>query len=206
MFDIQNYSSFIVAILVFQAVPGAGTIAILDATARYGRKAGLASVAGTLLGDFILMVAAVAGLAVVLQTNPLLLQGLQWFGAAYLFWMGIKLLKTKFLTESAVPESSASSWKYFRRALGVSLINPKVVLFFVAFFPLFMKPGASSATLAIMMLHVTMFSLVYQALLVFVGNGVAMHLKSFPSARKVATYSAGLALVGLSFKLAANTR
>lgn len=206
MFEIQNYSSFIVAILVFQAVPGAGTIAILDATARQGRKAGLASVAGTIAGDGVFMLVAVAGLAAVLQTNLRLLQALQWFGAAYLFWMGIQLLKTKFQSEGAVSESAVSSWKYFRRALGVSLTNPKVVLFFVAFFPLFMKPGASMATLVLMMLHVSLFSLAYQSLLVFVGHGVALRLKSFPAARKVATFGAGFTLIGLSLKLATNSR
>lgn len=205
MFGIQNYGSFVGAILVFQAVPGAGTISILDATARHGQKTGLASVAGTLAGDFIFMVAAAAGLAALMQANPLLFRGLQWFGAAYLCWMGIKLLRTNFRNEATKPESSSSSWKYFRRALGVSLTNPKVVLFFVAFFPLFMKPGASMATLAIMMLHVSVLSLVYQALLAFVGNEVAARLKSFPSARKIATRTAGLALVGLSFKLAVNS-
>ncbi|QKH35380.1 LysE family translocator [Achromobacter pestifer] len=206
MFGIQNYSSFIVAILIFQAVPGAGTIAILDATARYGRKTGLASVAGTLVGDFIFMIAAAAGLAAVLQANPLLFRGLQWFGAAYLCWMGIKLFGKKFQNGGTTSKGPSSRWKYFRRALGVSLTNPKVVLFFVAFFPLFMNPGAHISTLAIMMLHVSFLSLVYQALLVFVGNDISVRLKSFPSARRLATWTAGLALVGLSLKLLANSR
>ncbi|EYT98421.1 putative threonine efflux protein [Pseudomonas aeruginosa PA99] len=91
---------------------------------------------------------------------------------------------------------------YFRRALAVSLTNPKVILFFVAFFPLFMNPGASTTTLAVMMLHVSALSLVYQALLVLIGNGVAVRLKAFPAARKIATYAAGLVLIGLSLKLA----
>lgn len=53
MFDIQNYYSFLLAILVFQLIPGAGTIAILNATARNGVSAGLGAVMGTLLGDFV---------------------------------------------------------------------------------------------------------------------------------------------------------
>ena len=72
MFDIQNYISFIAAILVFQLIPGPGTLAILNATARNGVKAGLGAVLGTLLADFLYMVAAVAGLAAVMQANPLL--------------------------------------------------------------------------------------------------------------------------------------
>src|SRR2546427_9793136 len=94
MFDIQNYASFVAAILVFQLIPGPGTLAILNATARNGISAGLGTVAGTLLGDFIYMVAAIVGLAAVMKANPVLFLGLQWFGAAYLCWMGLQLLRT----------------------------------------------------------------------------------------------------------------
>ncbi|MDX9996208.1 MAG: hypothetical protein RBS28_12880, partial [Rhodocyclaceae bacterium] len=59
MFDIQHYASFLIAILVFQAVPGPGTVAILDATARHGVRAGFGAVLGTLLGDLLYMTAAV---------------------------------------------------------------------------------------------------------------------------------------------------
>ena len=84
----------------------------------------------------------------------------------------------------------------------MSLTNPKVVLFFVAFFPLFMRPGASMITLAVMMAHVSILSVVYQGLLVLVGNEVAARLKTLPSARVVATRVAGVALILLSLKLA----
>ncbi|TPQ37195.1 LysE family transporter, partial [Cupriavidus pinatubonensis] len=67
MFDIQNYYSFLLAILVFQLIPGPGTIAILNATARNGVAAGMGAVLGTLLGDLAFMVAAVAGLAAVMK-------------------------------------------------------------------------------------------------------------------------------------------
>lgn len=94
MFDIQNYPSFITAILLFQLIPGAGTIAILNATARNGIGAGLGAVIGTIVGDTIFMIAAVAGLAAFMKANPALFQGLQFFGAAYLCWMGIQLILT----------------------------------------------------------------------------------------------------------------
>lgn len=201
MFDIQNYGSFLGAILLFQAVPGAGTIAILDATAREGRKTGMAAVAGTIVGDFIYMVAAATGLAAVLQASPFLFRGLQWFGSAYLFWMGVKLIRTKSEDGLTAEESTTSAWTYFRRASFVSLTNPKVILFFVAFFPIFMRPSASMMTLAVMMAHVSVLSLVYQGLLVMVGNEVADRLKTLPSSRAVATRVAGVALILLSIKL-----
>lgn len=88
MFDIQNYLSFIIAIVTFQLIPGAGTIAILHATACNGRSAGMAVVFGTLSGDFVFMTAAVAGLAAIMQANPVLFEMLQFVGAAYLCWIG----------------------------------------------------------------------------------------------------------------------
>lgn len=206
MFDIQNYSSFLLAILIFQIVPGPGTITILNATARNGVGAGFGAVFGTLLGDFITMVAAVLGLAAVMRTNPLLFEALQWFGAAYLCWLGFLLLRTHFRQDNATAEPRRSGGHYFRQACAVSLTNPKVILFFVAFFPLFLRADASGATLVAMMLHVTLLSLLYQAGLVLAGNAVAERLKALPFARRLATQLAGIALIGFGLKLAAGNR
>ena len=206
MFDIQNYASFVAAIVVFQLIPGPGTLAILNATARNGLGAGMGAVFGTLVGDFLFMVAAVAGLAAFLIANPYLFQGLQWFGAGYLCWMGLQLLRAPILPIKSSDEQGKAGWMYFRQACMVSLTNPKVVLFFVAFFPLFMRPDSSTTTLIAMMAHVTIISLAYQAGIVLIGNAVARRLSAIPSARKVATRLAGMALVGFGIKLATNNR
>lgn len=206
MFDIQNYPSFVLAVLVFQLIPGAGTIAILNATARNGAAAGMAAVAGTLAGDFVFMAAAAAGLAAVMRANPLLFGALQWFGAAYLCWLGVQLLRRRLDPAAAAAEPRRSPATYFRQAFAVSLTNPKVILFFVAFFPLFLRANASGTTLVAMMLHATLLSFLYQAGLVLVGNAVALRLKAFPFARRLATRLAGIALIGFSFKLAASNR
>jgi leucine efflux protein len=117
-----------------------------------------------------------------------------------------RLLRTPVNAAHVSQTEQSSPRVYFRQALTVSLTNPKVTLFFVAFFPLFIQPQASALTLAVMMAHVTVLSLLYQAGLVRVGNGVAARLKALPSARKVATRLAGLALIGFGLKLAANNR
>lgn len=206
MFDIQNYYSFIGAILLFQLIPGAGTIAILNATARNGIQAGLGAVFGTLLGDFVFMIAALAGLAAIMQQNPLLFELLQYFGAAYLCWLGIGLLRTKIAPDTEKAEPKKPAFIYFKQAFFVSITNPKVMLFFVAFFPLFLRPDASRVTLVAMIVHVSLISLIYQALLVFLGNSVALRLKAFPFARKIATRLAGIALIAFGIKLAINNR
>jgi len=76
----------------------------------------------------------------------------------------------------------------------------------VAFFPLFLAANASSLTLAVMMAHVTVLSLMYQAGLVLVGNAAARRLSTLPLARKLATRLAGGALVGFGLKLALDNR
>lgn len=206
MFDIQHYPSFIAAVLVFQAVPGPGTLAILNATARNGIGAGMGAVAGTLVGDFAYMLAAVLGLAAVMNANPMLFTALQWFGAGYLIWIGLQLLQARSPATHGDAEPRRSAWVYFRQAFAVSLTNPKVMLFFVAFFPLFLRADSSPATLAAMMLHVTGLSLVYQTALVLAGNAVAQRLAALPGARRLATRLAGIALIGFGAKLALSNR
>ena len=107
------------------------------------------------------------------------------------------------MTTTQIPQSG---WKYFRQAFAVSMTNPKVILFFVAFFPLFLKPDASSLTLLVMMAHVSIISLIYQVGLVFIGNAIAKKLKTIPFARKLVSRFAGIALIGFGIKLATNNR
>ena len=206
MFDIQNYPQFILAIILFQLIPGAGTLAILNATARRGVGAGLSAVVGTLVGDAVWMIGAAIGLAAVMQANPMVFRALQYFGVAYLLWLAGGLLRAGRSELTADGTQSKSNVQYAKQAALVSLTNPKVMLFFVAFFPLFLKPSAGPMTLGVMMLHVTAISFVYQALLVLLGNSVAQALKDIPQAQVWAKRLAGVALLGFALKLAANNR
>ncbi len=206
MFDIQNYGSFIMAVIIFQLIPGAGTITILNATARNGFGGGLKAVTGTLLGDFIYMLSAVLGLAALLSAYPGVLDSAQWFGAAYLCWLGMKLLRNK---ESKDPKKTAidrQGWAYFRQALAVSLTNPKVIMFFMAFFPLFLSSDSTAVTLFTLMAHVTAISFLYQIGLVCVGHAATQRLSKWQSARLIANRLAGIALIAFGIKLAVNNR
>ena len=151
MFEIQNYPQFILAIILFQLIPGAGTLAILNATARRGVGAGLSAVTGTLVGDAVWMIGAAIGLAAVMQANPMVFTALQYFGVAYLLWLAWGLLRAGRSELDVDSTQSKSHWQYGKQAALVSLTNPKVMLFFVAFFPLFLKPSASPVTLGVMM-------------------------------------------------------
>ena len=206
MFDIQNYGSFIMAIVVFQLFPGAGTVTILNATARKGIGSGMKAVFGTLSGDFTYMFAAVLGLAAILSAYPRILASAQWIGVAYLCWIGWKLLRASVTDQSTDMELEQEGWAYFRQALAVSLTNPKVIIFFMAFFPLFLSTESRPVTLFILMVHVTAISFLYQTGLVLVGNALARCLSQWRYARLIATRLAGLALIGFGVKLALNNR
>ena len=206
MFDIQNYGSFIMAVVVFQIIPGAGTITILNATARNGVGIGMGAVFGTLAGDFIYMLAAVLGLAAVLSAYPGILASAQWIGVAYLCWIGWKLLRASVTDQSTDVALEQGGWAYFRQALAVSLTNPKVIMFFMAFFPLFLSTESRPVTLFTLMVHVTTISFLYQTSLVLVCNTFAQRFSRWRYARLVATRLAGVALIGFGAKLAFNNR
>jgi leucine efflux protein len=142
----------------------------------------------------------------VMHAHPLVFKALQGFGAAYLGWLGIQLLRSPVANVASTPAQKKSGWRYFQQAFRVSLTNPKVILFFLAFFPLFLHAHASSITLGVMMAHVTLISFLYQAGLVLVGNALACKLSPLPSVRKIAARLAGVALIGFGVKLAANNR
>ena len=202
MFGIQNYISFILAILAFQLFPGAGTATILNATARDGISAGMRTVLGTITGDFVYMLSAVLGLAAVLNAYPGFLTFAQWIGVIYLCWIGIKYLRIKSIGQVDKEAQHAGHWKHFRQALAVALTNPKVIMFFMAFFPLFLSEGSGPVTLVILMLHVSIISFFYQTGLVLVGNLVARRLSQWRWPRLVASKLLGIVFIGFGVKLA----
>ena len=194
------------AVVIFQLIPGAGTITILNATARKGVRSGMKAVLGTLLGDFIYMLAAVLGLAAILGAYPGILAGAQWIGVVYLCWIGWKLLRSSAKDQPIDMALEQEGWAYFRQALAVSLTNPKVIMFFMAFFPLFLNAESTPFTLLTLMVHVTAISFIYQTSLVLVGNLVARRLSRWQYARLVANRLAGAALIGFGIKLVFNNR
>jgi leucine efflux protein len=201
-FGISHYASFIAAVLVFQLVPGPGTIAILGATASGGQATGMGAVAGTLVSDFLYMLAAIAGLSALLLAYPQVFAALQWLGIVYLAWLGIQLLRQPLAPLEQATPVPATAARAFRQAFLVGLTNPKAILFFVAFFPLFLPPQAAPLTLVALMVHVTVLSLVYQGLLVVVGAAAARRLAHVRAARWLATRLAGVALIAFGVRLA----
>jgi threonine/homoserine/homoserine lactone efflux protein len=201
MHSIDNPGGFIVAILIFQMIPGPGSLNILRATARHGTRAGFAAMTGTLLGGLLCMLAAASGLEAVFRGQPQALQALQVGGSLYLAWLGWRLLAAQATARGPGGDVAPSLFLHLRQALVVSLTNPKVLLFYFALLPLFLRAPVTAESLAAMVVCVSGVSFVYQSMLVLAGRAAAERLSRLPGAREAAQRLAGVLLVGFAVKL-----
>src|SRR3954471_5168718 len=156
MFGVADYGAFVAAIIIFLAIPGPGTLALITSTGKGGVRGGLAATLGVIAGDQVLMWAAVAGVAALLLAYPAAFRAVQWAGAAYLAWLGAKMLLAR---PGAKPILNIEPRHYFKQAALITLLNPKAIVFYMAFFPLFVDParhqgfatfGAMAATVAVL--------------------------------------------------------
>lgn len=95
MLGIADYGAFCAAIVLFLALPGPGTFTLITSTAQGGMRSGSAALLGVIVGDQVLLWLAVAGVAALLAANPLVFQAVQYGGAAYLVWLGLRLIFAK---------------------------------------------------------------------------------------------------------------
>ena len=200
---ITDVWQLVVAAMVFLMLPGPGTFCVLTCTARNGVRGGFASVAGLMLADGMLMLLAAAGVATLLKANPLAFRAMQYLGAAYLAWLGVRLLLARGEASGVVPFSGAAD---FGRGFLVTSVNPKAIVFYMAFFPLFIDPAAhrGSATFVAMAAIIATCTLCYCSLLIFVGNAAAARLKQHRRLARIARQLAGVFLIGFGIKLTTN--
>jgi len=196
--------TFVVAVLVFLALPGPGTFTLLTATARSGVRGGYTALAGLLLGDQVLMWLAVAGVAALLKANPLLFHAVQYLGAAYLVWIGIQLLRAQDASRSTL--IALTPGRYFRQGLLITLLNPKAVVFYMAFFPLFVDPATHRglATFATMAALIALLGVLYCSLLIALGHALTRRIAQHPRAGRWLRGAAGAFLIGFGIKLGAS--
>ena len=170
MFGITDFGAFCAAILVFLALPGPGTFALLTSTAKGGLRAGAAATLGLIVGDQVLLWLAVGGVAALLAANPGVFKAVQYAGAAYLGWIGLKLL---FAREGGAPPIHIEPRQYARQAFFITLLNPKAIVFYMAFFPLFIDPAAHRGvvTFVAMALTIAVITAVYCLTLCAFGRG-----------------------------------
>jgi leucine efflux protein len=201
---ITDVWQLIVATMVFLMLPGPGTFCVLTCTGQHGLRGGFMSLFGLILGDLVLMFLAAIGVAALLQANPTLFKGMQYLGAAYLAYLGFRLLTAKAEQGAAiVPFSNAAD---FRRGFLVTLINPKAIVFYMAFFPLFIDPAThqGSRTFITMAAIICSCTLFYGSLLVIAGDVAARRLACNRRIAAFASRAAGIFLIGFGIKLTTN--
>jgi len=203
MFGISDYSAFCLAVLVFLALPGPGTFALLNSTGKGGFRAGAAATLGVIVGDQVLLWMAVAGVAALLAAYPLAFRLVQYGGAAYLAWIGFRLLFAKAGSASPI---RVEPRHYMKQAFVITLLNPKAIIFYMAFFPLFIDPSTHLGwpTFAAMALTIAIITAVYCLTLCTFANAVALKVKAHSRVATWLSRLAGVFLIGFGIRLIRN--
>ena len=201
MFGLVDYGAFVVAIILFLLIPGPGNLALITSTSKGGIQGGLAATAGVILGDQVLMWLAVAGVAALLLTYPAAFQAVQWLGAAYLAWLGVQMLLAK---PGAAPILNIKPHHYLRQAMMITLLNPKAIVFYMAFFPLFVDPVRHQGlvTFAAMAVTIAVLTFIYGLTVTLLTHFLAERLRANPMVSRILEKLAGLFLLGFGIKLA----
>lgn len=201
MFGVADYGAFIAAILVFLAIPGPGNLALITSTGKGGISGGLAATLGVIAGDQVLMWAAVAGVAALLVAYPAAFHAVQWLGAAYLAWLGVKMLLAK---PGGKPVLNIEPRRYFQQAGLITLLNPKAIVFYMAFFPLFVDPHHHQGllTFGVMAAIIATLTFLYGLTVVLLTHFLADRLRANPRIGQGLEKLAGFFLVGFGLKLA----
>ncbi|MEY4725387.1 MAG: hypothetical protein RLZ36_14 [Pseudomonadota bacterium] len=201
MFGIADYGAFVVAIIVFLAIPGPGNLALLTATGKGGVRAGMAATLGVIAGDQVLLWLAVAGLSAVLINYPGLYSTVQWVGAAYLIGLGYSLYNVK---PGDAPVLNMKPDHYFRQGLFITVLNPKAIVFYMAFFPLFVDPRIHLGllTFAVMAATIAALTFIYGLVVVLLAHHTAERVRANPLIGLALNKIAGVLLIAFGLKLA----
>lgn len=161
--------AFLLTTLVVVATPGTGAVYSIAAGLSRGAKAGIVAAFGCTLGVIPHMVAAITGLAAILNASAIAFQSLKWLGVAYLLYLAWQTFRDTSLIDVETTSAPPSFWRVIRSAVLINLLNPKLTIFFFAFLPQFVPAGEVNGTG-----HMAGLSLVFMALtfIVFAVYGV----------------------------------
>ncbi|MGP8475103.1 leucine efflux protein LeuE [Burkholderia sp. Bp9004] len=208
--DIWTYVFGVIFIIL---LPGPNSMYVLSLAAQRGVKAGYRAACGVFLGDTVLMVLSAAGVASLLKANPLLFSVVKYGGAAYLLYIGTGMLRSAWQKLRARTDAPADAPRAvdgerpFRKALIVSLLNPKAILFFISFFIQFVDPAFPHPALSFVVLGAIAqcASFLYLSTLIFAGARLAEHFRRRRRLAAGAASSVGGLFIGFSVKLALAT-
>lgn len=139
--SIEAWLAFTAAAAIILVIPGPTILLVVSYALGHGRKTSVVTAAGVALGDFTAMTASMLGLGALLATSATIFTILKWIGGAYLVYLGVKLWRAPVFPDAAAPAPAERPWRVFLHLYTVTALNPKTIVFFVAFLPQFFDPA-----------------------------------------------------------------
>ncbi|GLX02807.1 leucine efflux protein LeuE [Microtetraspora sp. NBRC 16547] len=211
-FGITDIWTYAIGAFLIILLPGPNSLYVLSTAAQRGVREGYRAASGVFIGDTVLMVLSAAGVASLLKSNPMLFNVVKYAGAAYLAWIGFGMLRAAWaswrsrgLTETvAASQEPPVTGDPFRKALVISLLNPKAILFFVSFFIQFVDTSYSTPAISFLILGtiVQFFSALYLSMLIFSGTFVSAQFRRRRKLSAGLTSGVGALFLGFGAKLA----
>ncbi|WP_199549172.1 leucine efflux protein LeuE [Streptomyces sp. N35] len=214
MLGVIDLPTYLAGLIVIVLLPGPNSLYVLSVAARRGVRSGYTAAAGVWCGDTVLMTLSAMGVASLLQANALLFSIVKFAGAGYLTWLAIGMLRAAWsmwrtrrerFAEAAEDARApvAKEERPFRRAFVVSLLNPKAILFFIAFFVQFVDPAYAHPALSFVVLgaFAQLASFLYLSALIFSGTKLAAAFQRRRALSAGATSAAGALFIGFAVKL-----
>jgi leucine efflux protein len=211
MLGVTDLPTYLAGLILIILLPGPNSLYVLSVAARRGIRTGYTAAAGVWCGDTVLMTLSAAGVASLLQANALLFGIVKYAGAGYLTWLAIGMLRAAWAMwrtrrerdEAEAPAAGGVEERPFRRALVISLLNPKAILFFIAFFVQFVDPGYAYPALSFVVLgaFAQLASFLYLTALIFGGTKLAAAFRRRRRLSAGATSAAGALFLGFAVKL-----
>ena len=205
MLGTQHLTVFVVSGILLNLTPGQDTFYIIGRSVAQGRRAGVLSVLGIVSGSIIHTCAAAFGLSAILATSARAFLVVKFLGAAYLVYLGTRMLVDR--SPTVAPQGAfahESGWAIYRAGLLTNLLNPKVALFFMAFLPQFVAPAAGSriATFLFLGALFTCTGTIWCLVLAWSASAMSNRFRRSPSAGAMLKRATGVVFVGLGVKLA----
>ncbi|MEV4446426.1 MULTISPECIES: leucine efflux protein LeuE [Streptomyces] len=212
MLGVIDLPTYLAGLVLIVLLPGPNSLYVLSVAARKGIRTGYTAAAGVWCGDAVLMTLSAAGVASLLQANAVLFGIVKYAGAGYLTWLAFGMLRAAWgmwrarherAEESEAAAAPAAEERPYRRALVISLFNPKAILFFVAFFVQFVDPGYAYPALSFVVLgaFAQLASFLYLTALIFSGTKLAAAFRRRKRLSAGATTAAGALFLGFAVKL-----
>lgn len=213
MLGVTNLWTYVVGTVLIVLLPGPNSMFVLSTAARRGVRPGYLAACGVFIGDAVIMTLSAAGVASLLKTEPILFDVVKYAGAAYLCYIGYGLVRGAWRRrrDEPAPEASALAIQTaqierspFRRALTVSLLNPKAILFFISFFIQFVDPDYRYPVLSFLVLGfiAEIFSFLYLTTLIFGGSYLATQFRRRRKLARGLTTGVAAIFIGFAVKLA----